>query len=223
MDKFSSRSRFGLSPSIAQRWQHLKTLGVLLPCLLMLTGCEVVSAIREGLEDEGYLYHTCDVTYKAQSQNQVKVFVSDQCYGGVCEGMIPFNAGGKYNIRTSPPTGGKWGFMNSNHILAIKPEFDGIHCFSEGLAWVARAGKTGYINKAGQLIIPSRFDGGLRFSEGLAAVVVNDKWGFINREGKVVIPFKFNDVLESFNQGNALVVIGKQRFRLDKTGTLTPQ
>jgi hypothetical protein len=192
----------------------------------MLSGC-AVPWVSEWLEDEGYLYHTCEVTYKTLAQGQVEVSTSGQCYGGLCEGMIPFNAGGQYNIRTSPPIDGKWGFMNANHILVIKPEFDQVQCFSQGLAGVRRAGKGGfnwgYVNKAGKLMIPFRFDQVSQYSEDLAAVKIDDKWGFINREGKVVIPFKFDDVLENFNQGRAFVVIGEQRFRLDQTGALRPE
>ena len=63
----------------------------------------------------------------------------------------------------------KGGYLNAKGDWAIKPQFDGLSDFSEGLAAVnmgancGMGGKWGYVDKAGQSVIPFRFLGRGRF------------------------------------------------------------
>lgn len=95
-------------------------------------------------------------------------------------------------------TGSAWGLIDEHGSFVVRPGYDDIHCFSEGLA-AAKSGKWGFIDKAGAFAVPPWFDGVGDFSEGLATFE-NRSWphgpgfayvsayGFIDRTGSVVIP-----------------------------------
>jgi len=96
----------------------------------------------------------------------------------------------------------KWGFIDKNGSMVIKPEFDKAESFSEGLAAVAVNGKWGYIDKAGKFAIEPRFNEAEAFTEGLAFVKVGGddanairdvsgfdaegRWGYIDISGKYI-------------------------------------
>lgn len=90
----------------------------------------------------------------------------------------------------------------------IKPQFDDVWSFSEGLALVKIGDRYGFINKEGQYVVNPQFDNaGIRFSEGLVHVIIGDKWGYINKEGQVVIKPQF-DSAGTFSEGLARVKTG---------------
>lgn len=118
---------------------------------------------------------------------------------------------------------GKWGFINSAGRIAIKPKFNEVTPFSEGIA-MARSGAIitdmdgaflglygtwSYIDKKGRIVHKMEGDG---FSEGLAAVCVTGKlttiltggakFGFIDRKGKMAMAQKYSRV-KSFSEGLA--------------------
>lgn len=86
----------------------------------------------------------------------------------------------------------KWGYIDKQGKVVIKPQFDAAEEFSEGLAAVNRgADKT--------------YSGG--------------RWGYIDKTGRVVIDFQFEEV-EPFRGGLALVGdIYKGIGYIDKTGS----
>jgi hypothetical protein len=113
---------------------------------------------------------------------------------------------------TNPPTlfpmfiDGKWGYVDKQCKLVIKPQFAGASRFSEGLAAVqmVKAGRVGLIDEKGAVVVPPQFDLVDPFSEGYAAVFINHKWGFIDRTGKIAIPPTFDAAL-AFNDGAAVI------------------
>ncbi len=82
---------------------------------------------------------------------------------------------------------GKWGAYNSKGELAIKPQFESISHFKEGIASFKLNGKWGFINKKGVIVIPAIYEEVGIFSNGLAYIEIDKKAGFINKKGKVVI------------------------------------
>ncbi len=77
---------------------------------------------------------------------------------------------------------GKWGFIDRSGKIVVKPEFEKVEEFSEGLAVVLRNDKYGFIDKTGAVKIP--FD--LDFARGLInKVAVGSRDGYfpINRSG----------------------------------------
>lgn len=99
---------------------------------------------------------------------------------------------------------GKFGYIDSEGTVIIKPKFSYAGCFSEGLAVVERNKKWGFIDKSGKIVIPSRFDFALDFSEGLALVKHGTLWGYIDRTGKFAIPPRFEQA-GRFSEGLANV------------------
>lgn len=87
----------------------------------------------------------------------------------------------------------KWGYINTNEKLIIKPQFNSAGAFSEGLADVRVGNKKGYIDKKGRLVIPCQFDDAFRFHNGYATVQIDNRWGLIDRKGR----FKIKPISES--------------------------
>uniref|UniRef100_UPI001BFF2505 WG repeat-containing protein n=1 Tax=Campylobacter coli TaxID=195 RepID=UPI001BFF2505 len=51
-----------------------------------------------------------------------------------------------------------WGFIDKSREFVIKPKFDYVWSFSEGLAKVELNGKWGFIDKNGEFAIEPKFD-----------------------------------------------------------------
>jgi hypothetical protein len=130
---------------------------------------------------------------------------------------------------------GKYGYINTNGEMVIKPQFDKAHKFHSGLALVEIEaknisntpgrfdyilGKQGYIDQTGKFIIEAgKYNLANDFSEGLAGVGINNckkKYchGYIDTTGKLVIQPLFQTVGE-FHQGTADV-----RMLDDKWGVI---
>lgn len=110
---------------------------------------------------------------------------------------------------------GKWGYIDNNGKILVKPQFIWAEEFSEGLAaFENEDGKHGYIDETGAVVIEPKFDNWTEFSEGLAAVSVDFEWGYIDKSGKWAIPPQFA-VGRPFSDGLALVGVplnGKVSF-----------
>lgn len=66
---------------------------------------------------------------------------------------------------------GKWGFVDQNGEVQIKPEYTGALSFSNGLAAVEKDGAWGFINHSNVMVIKNQFGGALYFnSDGVTAV-----------------------------------------------------
>src|SRR5438445_11278325 len=84
---------------------------------------------------------------------------------------------------------GKFGYIDRNARIAIKPQFDDAKFFSEGLARVKIGKKWGFIDRTGNVLIAPQFElssseeannCSLDFHEGMAAVSLDGgrKWGY---------------------------------------------
>ena len=73
------------------------------------------------------------------------------------------------------------GLAAVNVSMAIKPQFDYVGAFSDGLALATLTpdGKSGYIDTTGRFVIEPQYDEAEDFSEGLAPVKKDGKWRFI--------------------------------------------
>jgi hypothetical protein len=81
---------------------------------------------------------------------------------------------------------GKWGFVNENRKIVIKPVFDDAFPFSEGLAAVKINDKWGYINEDGKMVINPQFDETYGFSDGLAEAWVDGQYGWVDYFGRYI-------------------------------------
>jgi WG containing repeat len=117
----------------------------------------------------------------------------------------------------------RYGYMDRKGKVIVRPKFDNVGEFSEGLAWVIIDRKLGYIDKTGKVKITPRFydspfaSGRGDFDGGLAKVCL-DGCGYIDRTGKIVIPLKFDNVARKFSNGLAWVEIDRRLGYIDRTG-----
>jgi hypothetical protein len=96
--------------------------------------------------------------------------------GSVHNGLASFRANDKY------------GFIDTTGQEKIKPQFDWVDEFAEGLC-VARnnRNKYGYIDVTGKLTVDYQFDYAYKFENGQAKVEVKDLWGAIDKTGKFLV------------------------------------
>lgn len=112
----------------------------------------------------------------------------------------------------------KSGFIDTTGKIIIKPTFDAVNEFCNGLAWFSDSGKTGYIDTKGNkvFISPYAFS---EFHEGLVAFFKGGKLGFFNKKGEIAFYPRFKnfilgcDLVSSgipyFSEGLASVIIAK--------------
>jgi len=113
----------------------------------------------------------------------------------------------------------KWGFVNNSGETIIKPQFDWVGDFSEGLAVIQVGEKQGYLDKNGKIVVEPKFDFASEFSEGLAWVLEDCEskeftFSYIDKTGKPVsiIGRNFEFGL-NFSEGLAAVFVDdKVRF-----------
>jgi hypothetical protein len=104
----------------------------------------------------------------------------------------------------------------------IRPRFEEVHSFADGLAPVWRQGKWGYMNHQGKVVIEPQYDTALYFSEERAAVKAAGKWGYIDKQGNFLIEPRFDFAL-SFSDGLAEVRVGDEWGYIDQKGILVIQ
>jgi len=100
-----------------------------------------------------------------------------------------------------------YGFIDSTGKIVIKPTFDGVGDFSDGLAWFSDSGKTGYIDTKGRKVFssPNAFS---EFHVGLVPFFKGGKLGFFNKKEEVAFYPRF----KNFILGCDLVSWGKPKF-----------
>lgn len=124
----------------------------------------------------------------------------------------------------------KWGFINTRGETVIRPRFDEVQPFSEGLALVRNDDlKYGFIDASGEFVVEPQYYIAFSFSEGLAAVTKESPgtWGYIDHKGSFVIPAQFGWA-GSFSDGMAEVLTAPDKGKpnvlktgyIDKTGSL---
>ena len=84
-----------------------------------------------------------------------------------------------------------FGYINTQGMYEIEPQFKDAKSFSEGVALVLSKEnkKWGYIDKSGKWIIKPQFDGGKAFKSGIGFVRIKRDWFYINIKGeKLTMP-----------------------------------
>ncbi|MFD0674865.1 WG repeat-containing protein [Cohnella sp. GCM10027633] len=101
-------------------------------------------------------------------------------------------------------TSNKWGLLDLTGKEIVKPAYDDIADFSEGLAAVKLNGKYGFIDAKGKLVIKPQYESVGTFREGLVSVKKSGKYGFVDKRGAEIVPPQFDRVHE-FSDGLAAV------------------
>ena len=138
----------------------------------------------------------------------------------------------------NPIVNGQSQNVGNNVQWLVKPQFDKVYDFKEGMALVYKGpldeqgktagGKYGYVSKEGKIIEP-QFDWAGDFSEGMAVVYIGPfdeqgnpaggKCGYINKKGTYVIEPQFDDAGE-FHEGMAPVKIDGKWGYINKEGKI---
>jgi hypothetical protein len=113
-----------------------------------------------------------------------------------------------------------YGFIDGNGVMAIEPQFNRPHVFSEGRAAVLVEGQWGYIDRAGEYAIAPQYEDAISFSEGRGAVKKDGLWGFIDRDGREVIPCQYVDLVKRFWRGVATVRTENETLLIDRSGNV---
>ncbi|MBP7708010.1 MAG: WG repeat-containing protein [Candidatus Aminicenantes bacterium] len=127
------------------------------------------------------------------------------------------------------PRDGKWGVIDEVGNWIVKPQFENVYSYSEGLAVVKVGDVYGCIDKAGKLIVSPRFALITPFKDGLAIAyeyhqqrrsnsLSKGNAGFIDRSGNWVIEPRFK-VLSRFNEGLASAWADDGDGYIDKEGS----
>jgi WG containing repeat len=81
----------------------------------------------------------------------------------------------------------KYGYMDRDGKVVIRPVYDEAATFYRGMAEVKLNGRWGYIDTNGAMVIKPRFDTANFFKDGLAYVEVGGKSCYIDERGNVVL------------------------------------
>lgn len=115
----------------------------------------------------------------------------------------------------------RYGFINKDGSVFIKPTLIDATYFTEGLAYIYEESRRGYIDTNGLMIIPLE-DGnvGYPFSDGIASISNKDfKIAFINKKGEQILPFDYQEP-SYFKSGIAKANINGIVGLMDKNGEL---
>lgn len=103
---------------------------------------------------------------------------------------------------------GKYGLKNkTDDEIILKPIYDDIKPFSEGLAAIQLNNKWGFVNKLGEIVVSPQYLYVEKFAYGYAKVQKGAKEGFIDKSGKIIIPIQY-DFVNSFDE-NELALVKK--------------
>ncbi|MCL2604499.1 MAG: WG repeat-containing protein [Defluviitaleaceae bacterium] len=89
-----------------------------------------------------------------------------------------------------------WALLDNKGNEIVRPMYEEVSNFSEGLAAVWRDGYVGFIDKEGNEVIkPNKYSNVGAFINGLAPVQSsNGLWGFIDTSGNIVVPLEYTIV-----------------------------
>jgi hypothetical protein len=111
----------------------------------------------------------------------------------------------------------KYGYINDQSKIIIKPIYDGCKDFSESKAAVKKGNKYGYININGDLLINYKYDKASNFKEGKAVVYLNEKVFIIDENDNIVIDNNYEEIGD-FYSGIAYFLKNGKIGYLDKYG-----
>lgn len=117
----------------------------------------------------------------------------------------------------------KIGRINRNGDIVVRPIYDRIGDFYDGLCMVCNDGKYGFLNEKGATVIPLTYDFlEDEFFEGLCRAKKDGKYGFINTANEVVIPFEYDQVYFFENGLSKVDKNGKSGFINSKNEIVIP-
>ncbi len=122
--------------------------------------------------------------------------------------------------------GAKCGFIDQRANFVLKPQFEDVSEFSEGLAGVRIKDKWGFVERSGNVLIAPNFDQVSEFHEGLCAVKLNGWWHYVEKTGKFAMAAEFAG-LSNGNFKDGVAEVQPESFgkatRIDRKGNVLPE
>lgn len=91
--------------------------------------------------------------------------------------------------------------------VAIKPQFQSVGHFHNGLAPAQENDRWGFIDTRGGWVVSPRYDGVLRGKNGRFGIRENGRWGYIDTSGEVIVAPTYDEA-SPFSDGVAAVKLG---------------
>lgn len=112
----------------------------------------------------------------------------------------------------------KFGYINTKGEVVIKPQFEKVGEFVNGLAWARKGEKTGFINTNGEWAINPQYDATHNFDtkSGMALVKQGDSWKYIDKSG-TAMSIKL-ERYDDFHDGVAMARKDELIGFIDKSG-----
>lgn len=179
------------------------------------------SGVAKVIEEQGFWIQEGGYINKT---GKVVITFKGSDFGDFSEGLAAINIDGKY------------GYINTNATIVIKPQYSYAFPFRDGIAWVCKSSANtgvmasfesdavwGCIDKSGNLVIPyKQFFWPNSFYQGLASVQIKSnneisKFCYINKKGDVVIKPQF-DFPGNFHEGLARVKVQDKYGYINTSG-----
>ncbi|MBI9037775.1 MAG: WG repeat-containing protein [Bacteroidales bacterium] len=113
-----------------------------------------------------------------------------------------------------------FGAINKEGEIVIKPIYEDMYYYSEGLARVSLINeKSGFIDKDGKIVIQAIYDDAGYFSNEMAWIRIEENYGYIDKTGKIVISPTYSNA-KAFWEEKAAVKISDKWGYIDKNGKL---
>ncbi len=87
-----------------------------------------------------------------------------------------------------------YGLADAQGRIILKPVYQQVGAFNQGVAAVRKDGKVGYVNIHGKFVIEPQYEEGLPFHKGKAIVKKAGKWGAVSISNKSVIPAQYESL-----------------------------
>ena len=91
---------------------------------------------------------------------------------------------------------GLYGYMNTDGVLVVQPQFQSAERFHNGIAIVGMGDKYGAIDKHGSVKIPFHFDALSNFEKGRSIVEQDEMLGMIDRNYRTILKIEYEDIGE---------------------------
>lgn len=131
-------------------------------------------------------------------------FLYNPCYGGeVVEPVTLFPVCEK----------GQYGYVDQKGRMLIKPRFQGVGPFQDGLAPVREDRYYGYIDVQGEYVIEPKFEEAYPFQEDHAVVKLNGRKYLIDKQGEILFEHNYKDWIWAEKEGTQYLIVTTEAGR----------
>ena len=146
------------------------------------------------------------------------------------------SASGEDRLKPARNQKGKYGFADTAGVFVVKPVYDSVTPFEDGISRVRKGSRWGLVDTAGKLVAPVKYarigeynkygyalvnvGGTCDDLESMTGIVTGGKYGHINRKGEEILPPKFTEIGFFDETNTAWVKAGSKYGLIDTTGML---